>query len=50
MYIHSWMVCHRPKSQTELQTESQAEPQTKPPRYGDRSLGGQRPTPVKNAA
>ena len=46
MYIHSWMVCHRPKSQT----ESQAESQTKPLRYGDRSLGGQRPTPVKNAA
>ncbi len=38
MYIHSWMVCHRPKSQA------------KPTRYGDRSPSGQRATPVKNTA
>ncbi len=38
MHIHSWMVCHRPKSQA------------KPKRYGDRSSGGQRPTPVKSVA
>ena len=46
MQIHSWMVCHRPQSQA----VSQSQPQKKSTRYGDRTSGSQRPTPVKNAA
>ncbi len=50
MYIHSWMVCHRPQSQAKSQGESQSKSQEKHTHYGDRSSGGQRPTSVKNAA
>lgn len=54
MYIHSWMVCHRPqseaKSQSRSQSKSQSMSQETHTHYGDRSSGGQRPTSVKNAA
>ena len=46
MQIHSWMVCHRPQSQTASQSQSQK----KSTRYGDRTSDSQRSTPVKNAA
>ena len=42
MYIHSWMVCHRPKSQVTLPV--------KPTSHDNRLQDAQRPTSVKNAA